>query len=397
VTLLLAAWVVAVLLAVGAASASPSPAAAPAFEPPASVTPTPTATPTPSGTATPVPTPSPTSVSVGDARAALDAFTRAFYIEHLGVGQFRATTDGTSRPAFWRSAELMEMAEDASLTTRTAASRRMVKALRRGVLARFGSEWTGGRKFNDDVLWMVLAFVRAYELTGDKASRSVAQRNFDAVMDRGLSDDLGGGLWWTTDATQKNACVNGPGAIAAFHLYVASKDPAYLDRAKSLYAWERERLFDTSSGAVYDHISPTTDGAGKVNRQTYTYNQGTFIGAARVLYLATGVPSYFVDALQAFGFARDRLTVAGVLRAEGPDGGDGGGFKGIFARYAGEFARAEAVDGAAWLTLNAQTAWANRDARGLVSQDWTKPTASGRLYAFDCSSAVVLLQELSGP
>ena len=373
-----------------AAWAAPATAAAPAAAPPA------TASPSPTATSSPLPAPVATSVPARDADAALAAFTRAFYTETLGIGRFRAATDGSASTAFWRSAELMELVEDGYVASPGKARRRMVAGLRRGVLARYGTQWTDDRKFNDDVLWMVLAFIRDYELTGSRASRDAARRNFDAVVARGLSDDLGGGLWWTTDATQKNACVNGPGALAAYHLYLATGETAYLDRAVSLYAWERARLFDAATGAVYDHVSRRADGTEVLNRQTYTYNQGTFIGAAGALSLATGVPSYFVDALEAFAFARDRLTAGGILVVEGPDNTDRGGFKGIFARYAGSFVRADVEGGAAWLTLNAQAAWAHKDARGLVGQDWTRDTPPGRLYAFDCSSAVVLLQVLRG-
>ena len=376
-TLVAAAIAAAVLAAAGAVAAA-----------------TPAASPSPTGSPAPLPAPVATTVPARDADAALAAFTRAFYTETLGIGRFRAATDGAALAAFWRSAELMEMVEDACQASPSKAGRRMVVALRRGVLARYGTLWTDDRKFNDDVLWMVLAFIRDYELTGSRASRDAARRNFDAVVARGLSDDLGGGLWWTTDATQKNACVNGPGAVAAYHLYLATHDAAYLDRAVALYAWERARLFDEATGAVYDHVSRRADGTELLNRQTYTYNQGTFIGAAGALSLATGVPSYFVDALEAFAFARDRLTAGGILAVEGPDNSDRGGFKGIFARYAGAFVRADVDGGAAWLTLNARTAWAQKDARGLVGQDWTQATPSGRLYAFDCSSAVVLLQVL---
>jgi predicted alpha-1,6-mannanase (GH76 family) len=341
-----------------------------------------------------VPSPSPTCVAADAADAAFKAFTRAFYTETLGVGHFRAATEGTAPAAFWRSAELTELVEDAYQASGKKGQRRMIVALRRGVLSRYGVLWTDDRKFNDDVLWMALAFLRSYELTGDKASREAARRNFDAVVARGLSDDLGGGLWWTTEATQKNACVNGPGAVAACRLYLALGDRSYLERAESLYAWERERLFDESTGAVYDHVTRKADGTEVLNRQTYTYNQGTFIGAAQSLQLATGVPAYFVDALEAFAFARDKLTKDGILAVEGPDGSDRGGFKGIFARYAGPFAQGDVEGGAAWLAGNALAAWARRDGRGLVWQDWSEATPAGRLYAFDCSSAVVLMQVL---
>jgi len=45
--------------------------------------------------------------------------------------------------------------------------------------------------------------------------RDVARTNFDLCFARAASTNLGGGLWWKTNNRSKNACVNGPGAIAA--------------------------------------------------------------------------------------------------------------------------------------------------------------------------------------
>ena len=67
---------------------------------------------------------------------------------------------------------------------------------------------------------------------------------------------FGGGLWWTTDRTEKNACVNAPAAIAAVRLAGALHQPAYLAKAKRLYAWlRRQPLRQPDRGCLRPRIS----------------------------------------------------------------------------------------------------------------------------------------------
>jgi predicted alpha-1,6-mannanase (GH76 family) len=351
------------------------------------------ASPSPASPASPAAT---RGVTAARADAAIDSFDRAFYVQRGGRGFFRATTASTGYAAFWRTAEMIEMVEDAAQRSGDPVYRRMVGELTRGVSWRWGGNWTAHRRYNDDVMWMVLAFVRAYAMTGDQRLRDVAKRNFDAVFARGWSADLGGGLWWTSDRNEKNACVNAPAAIAAVRLAGALGDPRYLKKAKRLYAWVRRTLFDAQTGAVYDHVFRDGEGNTAIDRATYTYNQGSFSGAGVLLHRATREEGYWSDAGQALAFARSDLTEAGVLREEG-DGGDGGGFKGVLARYAGDYLRRDATRTYEdWLAQNGEAAWSHRDGRGLMAQDWSSPTPKGELHAFDASSAVVLLQQLRG-
>ncbi|HMK92730.1 MAG TPA: glycoside hydrolase family 76 protein, partial [Thermoleophilia bacterium] len=221
-------------------------------------------------------------------------------------------------------------------------------------------------------------------------------RQFDLVWARAWSRDFGGGLWWTTARREKNTCVNAPAVIAAVKLYQSSGDRSYLTRAKRLYAWLRTTLFDPGTGALDDHVYRGAAGGkheveGR-DRSRYTYNQGTFIGAAEALYETTGSASYRSDARAALDFTVADLTTDGVLDSEG-SGGDGGGFKGIFARWAAMFVTSAGLSSyEPWLQLNEHVAWSDRDRRGLVWEDWDAPTLPGRLYSFDCSSAAVLLQ-----
>jgi predicted alpha-1,6-mannanase (GH76 family) len=256
-------------------------------------------------------------------------------------------------------------------------------------------------------MWAVLAALRAHRITGDPGYQDLAKSNFDATFARAWSGDLGGGLWWTTGRREKNACVNGPAAIAAGLLYESVRDPAYLAASRRLYGWLREHLFEPSTGRVNDYVAwragdrhdregPGSVAHGTLDRRAFTYNQGTFIGAADLLHRLTGDAALRDDALRALRFAKRELAPGGVLVSEG-DGGDGGGFKGIFVRHAVGFARRHGVAGYdEWFDRNAQAAWEQRGAQGLMGQDWAGPGGTrDDPPAWDASSAVVLLQALA--
>jgi predicted alpha-1,6-mannanase (GH76 family) len=326
------------------------------------------------------------------ARLALRAFLRAFYVRSGWRAWFAMATFG-GQAAFYRNAEMIELVEDAYRSTGRAVYRRMVVRLMNGVTAFYGTRWTT-TSFNDDVLWMVIAAIRAYEITGHRAYLAAARQNFDTVYARGWSGAYGGGLWWDGAGSSKNVTTNAPAVIAACLLARDLHAPSYLAKARRLYAWTRRHLYDAATGAVYDSILS----GGAVNEVDLTYNYGTLIGAASLLYQATGRQTYYGDALRALTWARGHVTNRrGVLQAEpgGPDSNPGG-FKGIFCRYALGFARGQHITSFdAWFQANADAAWRQRNAAGLIGTFWSRPTMRAPLYAWDCSSAVVLLQVLA--
>lgn len=321
------------------------------------------------------------SFTAADADTLFEAHARAFYRVQDGRAWFLESTEG-GRVSFWMRAEQMEMVLDACERTKKPEQLEMFANLFRGFVADHGANWSHN-PFNDDIMWMVIACTRAHLLTHDPDFLKAAKTNFDLCYERAASPDLGGGLWWKTDNHSKNACVNGPGAIAAFLLGKATGDAAYTAKAKELFLWERANLFDSMTGRVFDNINVS----GRVSRRAFTYNQGTFVGAADLL-------GHTDDARLAATFTMNELCRDGYLPASG-EKGDGGGFNGIGVRWIARFMNEHKEQAVfePWLQKNAEAAWqARRTSDNLCWPRWPQPTPADKRYSWGCSSAVVLLQ-----
>jgi predicted alpha-1,6-mannanase (GH76 family) len=246
--------------------------------------------------------------------------------------------------------------------------------------------------YNDDVMWWTIACARAYGITREERYLTKARSEFDRLYGREADAALGGGMWWRSDSHRsKNACVNGPAAITAMDLALALKDATYADKARGLYAWERATLFDPNTGAVYDNVNTT----GRVSRRLFTYNQGTFIGAALRLYRWSADTRYLADANLAADCMRQRLcNVDGILKSEGQ--GDAGTFKLIGVRYLVELAQTtQRKDLFDWLRKNADMAWRNRRVSdNIMGFDWSKPVKDEEVIQCQSAAAGVVLLNL---
>lgn len=208
--------------------------------------------------------------------------------------------------------------------------------------------------FVDDMEWMALTQIRMWESSGNKLYIEKARRMYDNWIwtTWGPEDEAPwyGGITWKTDTEKsKNACSNGPAALIAARLYRfydkaklknGKKREAYLNEAVKIYSWERNFLFDKKSGAVYDNI----DRKGEIKKNwIFTYNIGTFLGAAHELFLITGDKQYLTDASLAANYVIDNMSNnKGVL--ENATNGDGGLFHGIFFRYFVKLINEEALE-----------------------------------------------------
>ena len=299
---------------------------------------------------------------------------------------YKADTNG-GQANFWKEAEMIEMIVDATARTGNTTYKGMINELYNGFVSRFGSDWSGNI-YNDDIAWMCLAALRGYEINGNTEMKNNAKANFDKMYARAWSSDLGGGLWWTTDNTSKNACINGPAALVAYTIYKDFGDSSYLKKAEDIYAWQRSNLFDTSTGRVNDNISST----GSIDNTAYTYNQGTFIGVASYLYKATQKPSYLNDAQLAADYTKNNMCNSSGLLPDEYGTSDQPGFKGIFARWMSRFIYdCDQSQYTSWMQYNQNQAWSIKNSTNLVWSQWGNSTPNGYLTSWESSSAVVML------
>jgi predicted alpha-1,6-mannanase (GH76 family) len=317
-----------------------------------------------------------------DADTLFDAHAKAFYRMINGGAFYQKSTEGNKPADFWTEAEQLEMVLDTYERTTNAQQLVMFTSLFRGFLAEHGTTWEHN-PYNDDIMWMVIACTRAHLLTGNPEFLAVARTNFDLCYARAASTNLGGGLWWKVGVRSKNACVNGPGSIAAFLLGKSTGEVNYFTIATNLFLWERATLFDPVTGRISDSIHEN----GRVARFALTYNQGTFVGAANFL-------GYTNEARLAATYTMNQMCRDGYLPAGG-ESGDGGGFNGIGVRWIARFMkdRGEQATFEPWFQKNAEAAWQARRASDNLSWcRWPQPTPEGERYSWGCSSAVVMLQ-----
>jgi predicted alpha-1,6-mannanase (GH76 family) len=156
----------------------------------------------------------------------------------------------------------------------------------------------GGTTFYDDNEWIALGFLQRHTMArnGDSAALRRAGQIFDLVIAAWDTDpdhpDPGGVFWSQNPANgNRNTVSNAPGAEVGLHLYLATREPRYLEWSIRMYEWVRHNML-ASNGLYWDHI----DLAGTVDTTQWSYNQGVMIGAGLLLYRATGKPSYLSDA-----------------------------------------------------------------------------------------------------
>lgn len=317
-----------------------------------------------------------------DAQTMVTSFNNAFYFTTNGnLGYFRNTTDGGTT-WFWGRANQMEMLIDLYEQSSNTVYLTQFQQLYNGFVSDYGTDWIWN-EFNDDIMWMVIACSRAYQYTANTTYRDVARSNFDSCYARAWSSDLGGGLWWKSPLnTSKNACVNGPAAIASYLIYQNYGDTNYLAKSETIYQWERATLVDTNTGRVYDSINIS----GTKDMTPITYNEGTFIGAANFL-------GYTNDAILAANYTKNSMGTGGQLPNYEEDS-DLGGFNGIFIRWMVKFMNQRGLQSSyqLWLQQNANAAWnVRRSSDNLSWSKWWDQTPDDARFSFGCWGSVLIV------
>lgn len=312
---------------------------------------------------------------------------------------------------FWGEAEMMETILDAYETT----GKQEYKTMFEQVYEHFvsypagweqpgnGQDWTWN-EYNDDIAWAVLASIRAYLMFGQHPNSginylTIAKNNYDNMYSRALLPS--GMLRWKQTPTGNqgsNSCINGPAEVAACYLAMATGDDSYYEKAKKLYALQRQYLYDPATGKVYDSGSWNNGVFTVGNYWVSSYNQGTFLGAALMLFNHYGTAQYRTDANKIAEWTRNDLcNTHGVIKVCG-SGDDLQGFKGILMRYLRRYVVDLALpDKVEWLQQNALQAFNNRNSKGVIWTAWWEKTSENFIFSdgydfsnkpFGCSTAV---------
>lgn len=307
---------------------------------------------------------------------------KAHYYHKAGTGYV------IGNGGWWGDAEMFEVVLDALETTGDKQYATMFENLYINFIQRHTDNWINGsgyNEYNDDITWMCIACVRAYLMTGTAKYLLTAKKNFDGMYKRAAKYD-NGTLVWKQGNGGTNSCINGPAAVCACYLGIAYNREDYFEKAQSIYAGERALLFEKNSsgaatGKVFDSGDPV---AGKVgNYWASTYNQGTCLGAAVMLYEHFGTAQYRQDADAIMNWTASNLANRhGIIHVCQTVNGDLTGFKGILMRYVRRYAASMGqpkwYD---WLARNGYHAWNNRNSKGISMSAWLTKTTEDFYYA----------------
>ena len=192
----------------------------------------------------------------------------------------------------------------------------------------------------DDSEWWGLAWVQAYDLTGDQKYLDMATKIGEYVDGYWDTSTCGGGVWWDAERTYKNAVTNGLWVRLTAELHNRIKgDTTWLARSQAGWDWITSSGMINAKGLVNDGLDATCQNNGGT---VWTYNQGVFLGGGLELYKATGDASVLktVRKLADAGTTDPELVTDGILTEECDPAGtcddNAKQFKGIFLRYVGD-------------------------------------------------------------
>ncbi|KAG8863997.1 hydrolase 76 protein [Tulasnella sp. 330] len=180
---------------------------------------------------------------------------------------------------------------------------------------------------NDDTLWLVLTMWKIadyLQARGRDASGYLksASELYDLVAAQWDTTNCGGGVWWSTAKTYKNAITNELFLYTSANGYLRTGQASYLENARKEWAWLNQTGMRNNKGLYNDGLDFNTCAN---NGQTeWTYNQGVVASGLAALSVATGDKSLLDVAEVTLDAVFSQMTQGGILRESCDDAAAGG-------------------------------------------------------------------------
>lgn len=187
-------------------------------------------------------------------------------------------------------------------------------------------------EYYDDEGWWALAWVEAYDFTGNQKYLEMAKTIFED-MAKGWDEKCGGGIYWKKGMTYKSAISNELFMLLAARLALRDENKDYYKSwALKEWNWFSQTGMINDLPLVLDGVKDNCEAAGR----HYTYNQGVILSALTDISKITSDKSYIEQASRIAVAAITHMSTAdGILKGhpKEEEGADGVQFKGIFMRH----------------------------------------------------------------
>jgi predicted alpha-1,6-mannanase (GH76 family) len=271
--------------------------------------------------------------------------------------------------------------------------------------------------YYDDFAWWALAWVRAYDLTGNRKYLDKAD-DIAKVIRGQWTDACGGGIRWQAGDKVKTTITNALYMKLAASLARRGRGGDWLREARKVLDWFGQggsMLYHQPSRLMRDAIVEVSPGTcvykDIVGDKTYTYLQGAMVGGLTEFYRAGGDPLLLIPAIAIANATMTNPELVprnGVLHygpEEGDDGlknvkdrypSDGTAFKGATVRNLREFYNVLTGIGVPATDLRD---FLRRQTASIVANDrhgwaefglhWTGPIRSGYYITFASQASAV--------
>lgn len=259
----------------------------------------------------------------------------------------------------------------------------------------------GGNFLNnyyDDEGWWAMAWIRAYDVTGNSQYLDTAKTIFKDLLTG--QNATCGGQWWSKDKGYEASIANELFfEVAASLANRAGNDGTdYQSYAKSELDWFLGSGLINSDNTINDGIVISSC---KPNGTVWSYNQGVILGGLVEMHKLTNDQSHLDTANRIAGGALAHLVDSNGILTDpgypGPPDETAAQFKGVFARNLAELQAASPNDQyVQFLQKNADSIWkSDRQGDGQIGPDWQGPyyTASmaTQSSALDCVIAAAMV------